>query len=295
MRSYDGRVDVRYLQAFLSVVDHGSIAEAGRRLDLAPTTVAQQLRTLEAELGTPLLARTGRTLRLTLAGERVLETARGVVGAAQELRSLASSGALPAGPLRLGSTPTGLMGLMPPVLARWNARYPSIGIFIEPGTSATLIHKVESGLLDAAIVVHPTHELIKSFAWQAIREEALILLTRDDVDARDPLAVVARAPYIRYDRGVRAGKLADEYLRSHGIRPKVQFELDGIEQIATFVEEGLGVSIVPDWPASGPARARLRRWALPEPCPRRTVGLIAARASTRYPLVKSFAELLPGP
>lgn len=109
-------MDVRYLQSLLSVVDHGSIAEASRRLDLAPTTIAQQIRALEADLGSALLARAGRTVRLTVAGERILETARSMVQAAQQLRALASSGALPAGPLRLGATPTGLMGLMPPVL-----------------------------------------------------------------------------------------------------------------------------------------------------------------------------------
>lgn len=288
-------MDVRYLQTLLSIVDHGSIAEAARRLALAPTTIAQQIRSLEADLGSPLLTRAGRTVRLTVAGERILETARSMVRAAHELRALASSGALPAGPLRLGATPTGLMGLMPPVLRQWKDLHPGIGIFIEPGTSSALIDKVESGALDAALVVHPTHILPKTFAWRPVREERLVLLARDDARITDPLAAVAAMPYIRYDRGVRAGKLADEYVRGHGIRPDVQFELDGIEQIATFVEQGLGISIVPDWPSVGPERPGLRRWPLPEPCPTRTVGLVSARASVRYPLVLAFAALLPMP
>lgn len=155
--------------------------------------------------------------------------------------------------------------------------------------------KVESGALDAALVVHPTYVLPKTFAWRPVREERLILLARDDAHITDPLSAVATMPYIRYDRGVRAGKLADEYVRAQGIHPNVQFELDGIEQIATFVEQGLGISIVPDWPSVGPARPALRRWPLPEPCPTRTVGLASARASVRYPLVLAFAALLPTP
>ncbi|MEY9595508.1 DNA-binding transcriptional LysR family regulator [Bradyrhizobium japonicum] len=53
--------------------------------------------------------------------------------------------------------------------------------------------------------------------------------------------------------------MADEYLRLHGVRPKVHFELDGIEQIAKLVAEGLGVSVLPDWPVIGSPDPKLRR------------------------------------
>ena len=55
------RMDSRFLQSFIAVVDCGSMADAARRLDLPPTTVAQQMRALEADVGCALLTRVGRS------------------------------------------------------------------------------------------------------------------------------------------------------------------------------------------------------------------------------------------
>ena len=285
-------MDTRYLATFLSVVEAGSVAGAARRLDLAPTTVAQQIKALELDFGSRLLTRSGRTLRPTVAGTRILERTRLVVASIRDLRSDASETALPAGPLRLGVTPTALMGLLPPVLRTWNERFRGIQIYIEPGTSATLLAKVADGALDAAVVVHPSFVLPKTCGWLPLRSEPLILLTPAHLKVTDPLATVAREPFIRYDRSVVAGRLADDYLRARDIHPQVQFELDGIEHIARFVAEGRGVSILPDWPVIGPRATDLRRWKLPAPCPSRTVGLAWLRSSVRTPLSLAIGELL---
>lgn len=281
-------MDMRFLQSFVMVVESGSIADAARRLDLAPTTVAQQVRALEADLRAQLLTRAGRTVRPTVAGARIVDRARELLRAERELRSAASDTGLPAGPLRLGATPTALMGLVPPLLKRWMGAHPSIQIYIEPGTSSVLLERVMDGELDAAMLVHPTFDLHKTCAWRLIREEPLILLTPSGVRVDDPLLAASREPFIQYDRKVVAGKLADDYLRRHGIRPKVQFELDGIEHIAQLVAEGFGVSILPDWPVLGPSDARVHRWPLPAPCPSRQVGMVWLRSSPRSPLAEAL-------
>jgi DNA-binding transcriptional LysR family regulator len=284
-------MDTRFLQSFIAVVESGSIAEAARRLDLAPTTVAQQIRALEDEFGSRLLTRAGRTVKPTVVGSRIIERTRELLRDVRDLRSAASDTGLPAGPLRLGATPTALMGMLPPFLRRWKQTHPGIPIYIEPGTSVTLLDRVISGELDAAIVVHPTFELPKTCAWRALREEPLILLTQARLAVKDPLATVAEEPFIRYDRRVVAGKMADEYLRAHGVRPNVQFELDGIEHIAKLVAEGFGVSVLPDWPVIGPHDPQLRRWKLPQPCPTRQIGIAWLRTSVRSQLVEEFVRM----
>jgi DNA-binding transcriptional LysR family regulator len=281
-------MDIRFLESFVSVVEAGSIADAARRLDLAPTTVAQQIRALETDIGSRLLTRSGRTVKPTVVGTRIVDRARELLRGVRELRSSASDTGLPAGPLRLGATPTALMGLLPPLLRRWKHAHPAIQIYIEPGTSSALLERVMSGALDAAILVHPAFELHKTCTWCLIREEPLILLAPRKLRVADPLLVAAREPFIQYDRKVVAGKLADEYLRKQGIRPKVQFELDGIEHIAQMVAEGFGVSVLPDWPVIGPHDTRVRRWPLPAPCPSRQVGMVWLRSSPRSPLAEAL-------
>lgn len=284
-------MDTSFLQTFVTVVDLGSIAEAARRLDLAPTTVAQQIRALESDIGSQLLMRSGRTVKPTVAGTRIVDRARELLRDVRDLRSAASDSGLPAGPLRLGATPTALMGLLPTLLRQWMGAHPDIPVYIEPGTSSVLLSRVMSGELDAAILVHPSFELPKTCAWRLLREEPLILVTPSNMRVTDPLATAASEPFIRYDRNVVAGKMADDYLRAHGVRPKVHFELDGIEHIAKLVAEGFGVSVLPDWPVIGTPDPQLRRWTLPSPCPARRVGMVWLRASVRAELAEAFVQM----
>lgn len=284
-------MDTRFLQSFVHVVESGSIAEAARRLDLTPASVAQRLKALEASVGSRLVARSGRTVRPTAAGSRVLERARQVLDEVRDLKSAASGTDLPAGPLRLGATPTALTGIMPAILKRWVARHPDIEIYIEPAPSTLLYSRVLAGELDVAMLVQPLFELPKGYAWRGLREEPLILLTHADLRVRDVLTVAAREPFIRYDRSVVGGKLAHDWLRQHGIRPHVRFELDGIDSIATLVAEGLGISILPDWAVTGAPNPALRRWPLPAPIPSRTVGMLWRPASVRAPLVQALVDM----
>lgn len=283
-------MDSRYLENFVAIVDAGSIAEAARQLDLAPTTLAQQLRALESDLGVPLITRVGRTVKPTLAGSRILDQARRVVRDISELRSSASNDSLPSGPLRLGATPTALAGLLPPLMRAWALAHPRVQIYVVPGTSSTLLSRVMSGDLDAALLVHPLFELPKTCAWCLMRDEPLILLSPKRLRVDDPLLTAAREPFIQYDREVVGGRLAADFLKSRGIRPKVQFELDGIEQISELVAEGFGVSVLPDWP--GRPDMRVSRWPLPAPCPSRRVGMVWLRSSPRLALAQALHLLV---
>ncbi|MCB2008393.1 MAG: LysR family transcriptional regulator [Rhodoferax sp.] len=284
-------MDSRFLQSFVSVVELGSIAEAARQLDLSTATIAQRLRVLEAELGNKLIVRSGRTVVPTVAGTRILERAHVILSDVRDLESAATDTDLPSGPLRLGATPTGLTGIVPAVLEQWVEVHPDINIFIEPSSTTTLYGRLLGDELDAAVLVHPMFALPKTCNWCALRREKLILVTPADMKVKDALDVIRHEPYIRLDRQVIAGKMADDYLRRHGIRPRQRVELDGIEYIARLVAQGLGVSVLPDWAVLGPADTTLRRWALPGPVPTRTVGVMWQRSTIRAPLAEAFVTL----
>jgi DNA-binding transcriptional LysR family regulator len=284
-------MDTRFLESFVYVVELGSISAAARHLDLTAASVAQRLKSLEASVGSHLIVRSGRTVKPTVAGVRVMAHAHSVLRAVRDLQSAASTTELPAGPLRLGAIPTAMTGMLPPILREWVSGYPQIEIYIEPAATVLLHSRVLAGELDAALLVHPQFDLPKSCSWTELRRERLILLTPARMRVEDPLETIATQPFILYDRKVVGGKMADGYLKSLGIRPFVRFELDGIESIAKLVAEGLGVSVLPDWATLGGSRSSLRRWSLPEPCPFRRVGLLSLRNSVRAPLVSAFAAL----
>ncbi|CCN18192.1 probable LysR-family transcriptional regulator [Bordetella bronchiseptica MO211] len=285
-------MDMRFLRSFVTVAESGSIADAARRLDLAPTTVGAADTRPGSRPGLAAAHARG-TDGPADRGGRAHRGPRARIAARRTRPALGRLGHRPAGrPHAAGRDAHALMGLVPPLLRRWMRAHPDIQIYIEPGTSSVLLERVMAGQLDAAILVHPNFELHKTCAWSLIREERLVLLAPSALRVGNALRVAAREPFIQYDRKVVAGKMADAYLRAHGVRPKVQFELDGIEHISALVAEGFGVSVLPDWPTLGPADTRVRRWPLPDPCPSRQVGMVWLRSSVRSPLAQAFHAYL---
>ncbi|KLJ00816.1 LysR family transcriptional regulator [Luteimonas sp. FCS-9] len=282
-------MDTQFLHTFVHVVDRGSMAAAARFLNITPAAVAQQIRTLERELGAPLIARAGRTVCVTEPGARILQRARDLLRDVADLRSVANDRAL-SGELRLGACPTALAGMLPDVLARMVNVLPQINVFIKPGYSAELYADVEHGDLDAAIVLQAPFALPKTCDWEVLREEPLIVLAPQHLAHRDPHALLAGEPLIRYDRHQWGGRQADDYLRRVGIVPRERFELNALNAIAVMVDRGLGVSLVPDWQQPWPAGLRLARLPLPEPAEPRRIGIVWSKASVRSRLVAALRE-----
>jgi len=282
-------VDSQFLKTFVTVVDRGSMAAAARLLNITPAAVAQQIRTIEREIGAPLIARVGRTVSVTEAGSRILERAREILRDVADLRTLANDSAV-SGELRLGACQTALAGILPDILARMVEKLPHINVFVKPGFSADLYRAVESGELDAALVLQAPYVLPKTCSWQLLREEPLIVLAPQSMAGRDPHELLATEPLIRYDRNQWGGRQADEYLRTVGITPHERFELNALNAIAVMVDRGLGVSLVPDWAQPWPEGLRLVRLTLPVACVPRRIGIVWSRSTIRVRLVTAFLE-----
>lgn len=273
-------METQFLNTFVTVVDRGSMAAAARMLHITPAAVAQQIRTLERELGAPLIARAGRTVSVTEEGARILQRARDLLRDVADLRSVANESGM-AGELRLGACPTALGGLVPDILARMVAKFPEINVFIKPGYSADLYGAVESGDLDAAMVLQAPFSLPKTCDWQLLREEPLVVLAPARMAGADPHQLLREEPLIRYDRHEWGGRQADEYLRKAGIVPRERFELNALNAIAVMVDRGLGVSLVPDWAKPWPEGISVVRIPLPEPSEPRRIGMVWSRSSVR--------------
>lgn len=277
-------METRFLESFVAVAESGSIADAARRLNLTPTAVAQRIRVLEQELGVALIARSGRTVRVTEGGTRILAKAHSFQRELRELKAAASDQSF-SGELRIGTINTGLTGLMPSILARLAEAHPGVEVHIQAGVSRALYQLVVQGELDAVLIIEPQFAVPKSLIWRKLSEEKLMVLAPRSLAHADPLALLATQPLIRYDRQNWGGWLADQYLQQQGIHPTERFELHTLDAIALLVERGLGVSLVPDWVRAWPLPPTLVKLALPGEVPSRRVGMV-------WPARSHFSRLL---
>src|ERR1700753_1539069 len=120
-------MNTAFLQSFVTVVEHGSIAEAARRLNLPAAALAHGIDPLKGGTGPRLLSRSGQKVQPTQAGAAILLPARDLLGRVRDLRSIAANDT-PLGKLRLGAVQTAKSGLLPRILSVMTKSYPQIEI-----------------------------------------------------------------------------------------------------------------------------------------------------------------------
>jgi DNA-binding transcriptional LysR family regulator len=284
-------MDTHFLESFIIVIEHGSLAEAARQLGITPAAVAQRIRALEDEIGCTLVQRTGRTVKPTEHGLAIIENSRSIITSVKDLRAVAALDE-PVGKLRLGAISSVVSGILPTSLKLFFERFPDIELHIIPGASSDLHNRVQDGSLDAAFIAEPPFDIPKTCRWRIFRSEPLVVLAHAGIASNDPAEILRGNPFIRYDRNHWGGRLADACLRQWGIWPHERLELDSLEAIAIMVSQGIGVSLVPDWAPPWPAGTDLRKIGLPSPTPCRNLGMLWQSPSPRIRLVERLLQVL---
>ncbi len=277
-------MDTRFLECFVAVADSGSVAEAARRLNIAPTTLALRIRALEGELGFALMTRSGRTAKPTPAGEALALRATGILRDLRDLRTLQDE-EQPRGRLRLGVAQTAIATVLCDVLPALAQKYPELEIVVQKGSSAQVFGKLNATDVDGAFLFHPPFRLSKSFVWRPLRAECYVVIAPGDEPVADPLRLLRERPLVRYDRSLWSGQIAENYLRQQRIRPNDRIELDALDAIAVLVHRGIGVSLVPDRSLPWPEGLSIKKHVLPEPAPLRELGLL-------WPIASAHARLI---
>ncbi|MEM5310130.1 LysR family transcriptional regulator [Paraburkholderia sp. JHI869] len=126
------------LVIFISAADNGSLSAAARQLDLTPAVASAGLKRLETELGTRLLARSTRSLRLTPDGERYLEYARGVMEQVEAGQNAVAHGRKMIGGTVSLSIPSDLgRNVLAPWLDDFQAQHPAVSFQVHIGDNVT--------------------------------------------------------------------------------------------------------------------------------------------------------------
>ena len=238
-------MDIRYLESLISVVELGSIAAAARAQNLTPAAVGQRITILEKHFATPLLNRNTHKALPTNACLNLLPKARQIVSEFQRMSAEVETSGL-TGKFHLGAISTALTGILPGTIRQLAEAAPKLVLQIKPGTSNSLFSDLAERRIDAAIIALPPYALPRSFAVEVLRNEPLVLLSRNAL-GNSARARLEQNPYICYDAQSWGGLKAFQYLKDSKIRIEPFYELDALEAIEKLVLQGMGVSLVPQW------------------------------------------------
>ena len=235
------------LLVFFEVARVGSISEAARRLHMVQTNVTVRVQKLEDALGVRLLDRGARGSRLTAAGEALVPLAARLAALLDDIHvAFQKSDLRNTELLRLGAIETVVAARLPSLLEGCRAKHRWLQFTVTSGSSATLIKMLEEGRLDAAFVSYPARsDLLRTEI--EFRDELVLLAPPETVasQAADVVALGDRFPLLIQRLGCSYTERFISYLSRGGNRPPRLVEAGTLEGVLGFVEQGLGIAVVP--------------------------------------------------
>ena len=284
---------IRTFNIFLSVVKHGNFVAAGKEVGLTAAAVGLQMRALETDLNQILFDRGGRSIVLNPAGRRMVAPVRELV---QRYEALAEQGGANdlSGTVVMGALVSALMGAFADALWSLKQEHPRLDVKLFAGMSSDFANRVQLGELDAAVVTQSPHPLPASLVWTPLYNEPVVLIvpSRPHFEMPDePLEILRRSPFLRFDRQTWTGHLVDDVLRQSEISVADGMEVNSIEAIIALVRQGFGVSIVPQLANVNWTRDRaLRVIPLPGIEVKRYVGLLERNDHSRQRFTTAIKE-----
>jgi DNA-binding transcriptional LysR family regulator len=240
-------LDVRRMRVLREVAQRGSFSAAADALAFTQPAISRQIATLEAEAGTRLVDRTARGVRLTPAGELLVEHAEAILGrlaaAESQLEALAE---LDAGRLRLGTFATASATLTALAIASFAGSHPGVELRLVEGRSNETMPLLAAGEIDLAVVTDVAGDPPPDVDLEHLMDDPFYLAVPRD----HPLAHEreVRMEDLREETWIEGRLCADALMgaaHAAGFEPRVAF--DAAEWFAKqgLVAAGVGVTLIP--------------------------------------------------
>jgi len=302
MRDAPHPFTLRQLQYARAVADTLSFHKAAERCRVAQPSLSAQIAALERGLGVTLFERDRRKVLVTAAGRELLDRARRILLAADELSDAGLRLSDPlSGMVRVGVIPTISPYLLPPVTPALHAAYPRLTIVWIEDKTPVLTAALSEGGLDAAVLALEAE--VGDFEHAVIAKDPFVLAMSPD----DPLAK-RKAPARPEELEGESVLLLDD---GHCFRDQalavcanakareLEVRATSLPTLSQMVARGLGVTLLPRLAVATEAeRAGLAIRPFAEPAPRRTIVLIWRRgspwAATFRKVAATLAAAYPG-
>jgi len=243
-------LDLDSLTVFLTIAEHGSFSEAGRRLNLSQSAVSQIIQGLERDLGVELFNRQSKHIRLTEAGQMLRPMAAELLNNARRVsETMASMHGEVAGEMNIGCSTTSGKYLLPGIILRFRKIHPKMRINILVTSRDSIFKKLLSGDIPIGVsskwIEHKELEYHEFFL-----DDVILIVPADHIWAKygrifpDDLL---DEPIIMREEGAGTYEVLVSGLQACDISIdmlNIAMTLGNAEAIEIAVEEGIGVSFI---------------------------------------------------
>ncbi|WP_246301508.1 LysR substrate-binding domain-containing protein [Mycoplana rhizolycopersici] len=245
-------LELRHIRYFVALAEEGNFERAAARLNIAQPGLSQQMLKLEEILGVSLLDRSRRSVRLTLAGQVMLEEARRVLRqceATVEAVTRAARGE--AGRIAIGYVASvAYTGLLTEVLSQFRLTHPGVELQLTEMEMRLQLEKISEGSLDFGFIRPPAGMPAGVATMLMLNEDFVVALPRNhrfaaldavalSILSTETFIIPRQPPDVGFHRNLL---LACE---EAGFKPRINNMGKDFTTIASMVAVGLGVALVP--------------------------------------------------
>lgn len=299
--------DVRRLVLIRDLAEHGTVTAVSELHGISTSAVSQQLRALEQEVGSVLVRKQGRVLRLTHTGEVLVEHARRVLVTLEETESaVAASQGVATGDVRIIGFQTALVAFTGPLLTRLRRDHPELRLRLVDAIREPALHAIQLREADLAITYHYSfgnRALPRGMTSEFLFPDPLVLLAPPHLHpavAAEGTAALAEEDWIAAADGAPSIESLSYLCRVAGFQPRIQHRVSHFSSMAQLVDAGAGVTILPELSVP-PELAHLVAWTFTEDARmvevayRSGTAAHPALAATIRALHRVVRSRLPGP
>ena len=239
-------MDFDQLNTFLEVAKLGNFSRAAEKVLRSQPAVSAQIRQLEQEYGHKLFDRSAKSVRLTPAGEVILEYAQQMMALrSRSLAAISERNGMPAGTLSIGANEGTFLYVLPKVFAKYHRTFPKVRISVYRNFTHKVTQKVEEGAVDVGVATTPVKS--PSLAVLPVFRDRILLMVGKGCPLYGrksaTLEEIAQQPIVISKTG-SARKLLEKHLRPYREDLNVTMELTSVVMIKRFVAAGFGVSLI---------------------------------------------------
>jgi len=287
-------ITLRQLRYLAALARHRHFGRAADECAVTQPALSMQIKELEREIGADLVERRPSDVTLTETGVEVAQRAERILAATRDLVDFARHREVLSGPLKLGVIPTIAPYLLPKLLPRLQAAYPSLRLEVRETQTATLLDELIGGELDCLLLALPIeHTDVEMLAL--FTDRFLLAAPAGEPIPRRPLNAkdVDERRLILLEEG---HCLRDQSLAFCATKRRDSAAALGSTSLATvmqMVANGYGVTLVPEIATEVEARDKrvmLKRFARPEPG--RTIGLAWRKTSPRQTDFAALGDII---
>jgi LysR family transcriptional regulator, hydrogen peroxide-inducible genes activator len=286
-------MNLRDLVYLVSIADYQHFSKAAKASHISQPTLSMQLKKLETYLGVQLIERDHKKVRLTSAGEAIVERARRILNDVQDIRELARSAQDPySGMFRLGAFPTLAPYLLPIIVPLATLHLPRLQLFLLEEKSNVLVQQLKEGHLDAALLALPVKE--DSLEMIPLFEDPFMLAIWEDhplanydlIDfnmIQDERLLLLEEGHCLRDQALAACQLA-------GAQEYPHFRATSLETLRQMVMARVGITLMPTLAAK--KESGIIYIPFESPAPSRHLAIVYRKSSPFKLCVTALAELI---